>query len=328
MAHLPLSHPQKPTSVIERVVVRFAGDSGDGMQLIGSEFSRSSAVMGNDIATFPDFPAEIRAPAGSLAGVSGFQVQFSSNTVWTPGDKADVLVVMNPAALRTNLPALPKGATIIVNNAAFSALNLKKAGYASNPLEDNSLESYKIISANMTALVNNALTGLDMSTKQMGQCKNFWSLGLLYWLYSKSSEQQVSWIRQKFAKNPQSAEANVRAFNAGYLYGENTEELSQRFSVEKAHMQPGKYRSITGNQALAIGLITAAHKSERPFFLGSYPITPASDILHFLARYKRYGAQTFQAEDEISAICAAIGASYGGGFSRCNHVGARFCAEG
>lgn len=298
-----------PTSV-DRVVVRFAGDSGDGMQLTGTEFTRAAALAGNDIATFPDFPAEIRAPAGTLAGVSGFQLHFAADSIYTPGDAPDVLVAMNPAAFKVNIDDLKPGGLLIVNTDAFSKANLKKAGYAENPLD--ALDGPRVVKVPMRDHVKRALDGLGLGTKDVDRTKNFWALGLMYWLYSRPIERQLEWIQTKFAKKPTLAEANIRAFRAGHAYGETAELSGETYVVPPAAMAPGKYRRVTGNSALAMGLVAGAHKAGLPLFLGSYPITPASDILHELSRYKHFGVTTFQAEDEIAAIGAAIGASYGG----------------
>ena len=293
--------------------MRFAGDSGDGMQLTGTEFTRSAAMEArNDLATFPDFPAEIRAPAGTLAGVSGYQVNFSSREVFTSGDQPDVLVVMNPAALRVNIEDLPTGGTLIVNAGTFTKSNLEKAGYATNPLEDGTLAKFQLFSLDMTKNVQLALEGTGLSTKDIQRCKNFYALGLAYWLYSRPTERQIESIKKKFAKHPELADANVRAFTAGYNYGETTDSFTSRFLVPPAKVAPGKYRHISGNEATAIGFIAAARKAGLTLFYGSYPITPASDILHTLATYRNYGVVTFQAEDEIAAVGSAIGASFAG----------------
>ena len=302
----------KPVSELENVVIRFAGDSGDGMQLTGTEFTKSAALEGDDISTFPDFPAEIRAPAGTLAGVSGYQVHFSSQEVFTPGDQPDVLVVMNPAALRINLPDLAPGGILIVNTGTFTAQNLEKVGYKSNPLNDGSLSGYQAYAIDISRQVTLALEGVGLSAKEVARCKNFYALGLMFWLYSHPTEREEKSIRQKFQKNPQLAEANVKAFRAGYNFGETTELFTSRFLVPPAPIEPGTYRHITGNEAAAIGFVAAARLSGLPLFYGSYPITPASDILHTLSMYRHYGVTTFQAEDEIAAVTAAIGAAYAG----------------
>jgi 2-oxoglutarate ferredoxin oxidoreductase subunit alpha len=301
-----------PVEELDRVTIRFAGDSGDGMQLTGSQFTRTAAVFGNDISTLPDFPAEIRAPAGSLPGVSGFQLSFSSTDIHTPGDAPDVLVAMNPAALKTNVGDLPPGGALIVNSDAFTQQNLNKAAYASNPLSDGSLKQFNLFEIPISTLNARALEGLDMTTKQVDLTKNFFALGLMFWLYERSMDPTLRWIDEKFAKRPVIAEANRRALKAGYAFGETTELFHNRYLVPPAHLAPGTYRNITGNEATALGFLSASKLAGRSLFYGSYPITPASDILHQLSGYKQFGVRTFQAEDEIAAIGAAIGASYGG----------------
>jgi 2-oxoglutarate/2-oxoacid ferredoxin oxidoreductase subunit alpha len=302
----------KPVEQLSQVIVRFAGDSGDGMQLTGDRFTDVSAEFGNDLATAPDFPAEIRAPAGSLPGVSGFQISFSSNDIHTPGDEPDVLVAMNPAALKTNIGDLPAGGALIVNSDAFTQQNLNKAAYASNPLSDGSLKAYTTFEIPISSLNERALDGLDMTTKQKDLTKNFFALGIMFWLYERSMDPTLGWIDQKFAARPVIAEANKRALKAGYAYGETTEIFHTHYRVRPAKLPPGTYRNITGNEATALGFLVASKLAGRPLFYGSYPITPASDILHQLSGYKTFGVKTFQAEDEIAAIGAAIGASYGG----------------
>ncbi|MDP8905675.1 MAG: 2-oxoacid:acceptor oxidoreductase subunit alpha [Chloroflexota bacterium] len=297
---------------LERVTIRFAGDSGDGMQLTGSQFTRTAAVFGNDISTLPDFPAEIRAPAGSLPGVSGFQISFASSDIHTPGDEPDVLVAMNPAALRTNIGDLPPGGALIVNQDAFTPNNLKKAGYESNPLTDGSLKQYNVFEVPISTLNARALEDLELTAKQVDLTKNFFALGLMFWLYERSMEPTLRWIDNKFKARPQIAEANRRALKAGYAFGETTEMFHTTYRVAPAKLAPGTYRNITGNEATALGFVTAARLAQRELVYGSYPITPASDILHQLATYKSFGVKTFQAEDEIAAIGSAIGASYGG----------------
>jgi len=297
---------------LDRVTIRFAGDSGDGMQLTGTQFTRTAAVFGNDISTFPDYPAEIRAPAGSLPGVSGFQISFSASDIHTPGDAPDVLVAMNPAALKTNIVDVPAGAAIIVNADAFTAGNLSKAAYAANPLSDGSLKSYKVFEVPISTLNAAALEGLAMTGKQVDLTKNFFALGLMFWLYERSMEPTLAWIDQKFGARPVIAEANARALKAGYAFGDTTEMFHTTYRVAKAKLPPGIYRNITGNEATGLGFLAAAQLAKRPLFYGSYPITPASDILHQLSAYKSFGVKTFQAEDEIAAIGAAIGAAYGG----------------
>jgi len=297
---------------LDRVTIRFAGDSGDGMQLAGTQFTKTSAVLGNDISTFPDIPSEIRAPQGSLPGVSGFQVSFSSEDIFTPGDAPDVLVAMNPAALKTNLGDLPKGGILIVNENEFSEANLKKAAYASNPLEDGSLRGYRLFRVPISKLNELALTDSGLTATQIDRCKNMFSLGLMFWMYSRPLATTVRWIQEKFGKNPSVANANIAAVKAGYHYGETTEMFATHYHVPKAKLKPGLYRNITGNEATALGFLTAAKLAGRTLFYGSYPITPASDVLHELARFKRFGVKTFQAEDEIAAISSAIGAAFGG----------------
>jgi 2-oxoglutarate ferredoxin oxidoreductase subunit alpha len=309
----PLTQPDKHLEELDTVTIRFAGDSGDGMQLTGTQFTNTSAVVGNDISTLPDFPAEIRAPAGSLPGVSGFQLNFSSQDIKTPGDQPNVLVAMNPAALKVNLPDLEEGGTLIVNTDSFTADNLKYANYAANPLEDNTLAGYRVHKLPITTLNMNALKGnVELSRKEIDRSKNFFALGVLYWLYDRPMENTLNWIRAKFGKNPELAKANEIALKTGYNFADTTEVFTTHYTVKKAKIAPGKYRKITGNEATAIGFITASQLSGRPLFYGSYPITPASDILHELSRHKAFGVKTFQAEDEIAAVCAAIGASFAG----------------
>ncbi len=313
----------------EKVVIRLAGDSGDGMQLTGTEFTRSAALAGNDVATFPDFPAEIRAPAGTLAGVSGFQLHFASSAIYTPGDAPDVLVAMNPAAFKKNIGDLKPGGIVLANEDAFTSANLKKVDYAESPLDDDALnERHRVFKVAMEKQVALALDGMGLSTKEIARSKNFWALGVLYWLYNRDTERQVEWIQQKFAKKPQFAEANIKAFKAGYHYGDTTEMFGETYKVEKAKMEPGVYRNIMGNVALVTGLVTASQKAGVPLVLGSYPITPASDILHNLAKYRNYGVVTFQAEDEIAAIAASIGASYGGAIGVCSTSGPGLALKG
>ncbi|HEX7331788.1 MAG TPA: 2-oxoacid:acceptor oxidoreductase subunit alpha [Pyrinomonadaceae bacterium] len=309
----PVTQAEKNLEEVETVTIRFAGDSGDGMQLTGTQFTNTSAVVGNDISTLPDFPAEIRAPAGSLPGVSGFQLNFSSQDIKTPGDQPNVLVAMNPAALKVNLPDLEEGGTLIVNTDSFTAENLKYANYATNPLEDNSLVGYRVHKLPITTLNMNALKGnVELSRKEIDRSKNFFALGVLYWLYDRPMENTLNWIRAKFAKSPELAKANEIALKTGYNFADTTEVFTTHYTVKKAQIAPGKYRKITGNEATAIGFIAASQISGRPLFYGSYPITPASDILHELSRHKTFGVRTFQAEDEIAAVCAAIGASFAG----------------
>jgi 2-oxoglutarate/2-oxoacid ferredoxin oxidoreductase subunit alpha len=300
--------------ILSDVVIKFAGDSGDGMQLTGSQFTNNTALMGIDLATFPDFPAEIRAPQGTLPGVSGFQLRFSSDSVYTPGDAVDVLVAMNAAALKTNLTSLKKGGKIIANTDGFDAKNLRLANYpeGENPLENNSLENYTVIKMDVTKMTREALSDMSMGMKEKDRAKNMFVLGFLYWMYNRNMENTIGFLKDKFGKKPDIFESNVRVLKAGYNFGDTTETFTTTYKVEKAKMEPGVYRSIMGNQAVSYGLIAASQKSGLPLFLGSYPITPASDILHELARHKSFGVRTFQAEDEIAAITSAIGAAYGG----------------
>lgn len=304
----------KPVEQLSHVIVRFAGDSGDGMQLTGAQFTAETALLGNDISTLPDFPAEIRAPAGSLPGVSGFQLHFADHDILTPGDAPNVLVAMNPAALKTNLKDLPKGGTLIVNADAFNERNLQKAGYTSNPLEDGSLDEYQLHKVPLTTLTVGALKDVEgVTPREAERAKNMFALGLMSWLYGRPIEPTIEFLRAKFgAKRPELAEANVKALQAGYAFGETTETFAVTYEVKPAKMAPGTYRNITGNQALAYGLIAASKLSGLPLFLGAYPITPASSILEELASYKHFGVRTFQAEDEIAAAGAAVGASFGG----------------
>ncbi len=302
------------TEVLQEVVIKFAGDSGDGMQLTGSQFTNNTALLGLDLATFPDFPAEIRAPQGTLPGVSGYQLRFSSDMIYTPGDECDVLVAMNAAALKVNLKALKKGGRIIANSDGFDAKNLRLANYPDgvNPLEDDSLSNYEVIKIDVTKMTREALKDITMGTKEKDRAKNMFILGFLYWMYNRDMDNTIGFIKEKFGKKPEIYESNVRALQAGFNYGDTTEAFGVTYAVAKARMKSGTYRSIMGNQALSYGLIAFSQKSGLPLFLGSYPITPASDILHELSRQKAFGVRTFQAEDEIAGITAAIGASYGG----------------
>ena len=301
------------TEALESVAIRFAGDSGDGMQLTGGQFTATTALAGNDLATFPDYPAEIRAPAGSLFGVSGFQINFSGKEVFTPGDAADVLVAMNPAALKTNLPDLKKGGILILNTEAFSSRNLTLAKYESNPLEDHSLDAYRVFPVNISGMAEGSVEELGLPKKDAARTKNFFALGIIYWMFNRPLEHTEQWIHAKFdQRSPQIAQANVKALRAGYYYGETAEAFQHNYIVAKAELEPGHYRNITGNEALGLGFLASAELSGLGLFLGSYPITPASDILHFLSRHKNLGVRTFQAEDEIAAVCAAIGSSYAG----------------
>ena len=298
---------------LESVVIRLAGDSGDGMQLTGGQFTRTAALVGNDISTFPDFPAEIRAPAGSLPGVSSFQLNFSSHTIYTPGDAPNVLVAMNPAGLKTNIGDLEEGGILLINTDAFSKSNLNKAKYTSDPLSDGSLSRYRVFKVPISSLNTRAMEGLDMTQRQIDRCKNFWALGLLYWLYNRPLEPTLNFLEQRFkSRDPMVYEANSRALHAGYNYGETTEIFTTAYRVRKAKLPAGKYRNITGAEAAALGFVTAARLANKPLFYGSYPITPASEVLHEIAQYKNFGVKTFQAEDEISAVTSAVGAVFGG----------------
>jgi 2-oxoglutarate ferredoxin oxidoreductase subunit alpha len=303
---------EKELLQLKEVTIRFAGDSGDGMQLTGTQFSETTAWVGNDLNTLPDYPAEIRAPAGTIYGVSGFQLHFSSEDIHTPGDQPDVLVAMNPAALKKNLPELKKGGMIIVNSDSFDIKNLNLAHYDSNPLEDGSLDGYQVYQVPISSLTANALEGVKLSPKEVARAKNFFALGLMYWLFNRPIDNTVKWIHEKFAKNPEYVEGNEKALRAGYNYGEMTELFTARYTVEPAKLPKGIYRSISGNEATALGFLAASVKSGLPLFLGSYPITPASEIIQYLSTYKNFGVKTFQAEDEISGITTAIGASFAG----------------
>jgi 2-oxoglutarate ferredoxin oxidoreductase subunit alpha len=305
---------QRKEEVLSDIVIKFAGDSGDGMQLTGSQFTNNTALLGIDLATFPDFPAEIRAPQGTLPGVSGYQLRFSSDAIYTPGDLCDVLVAMNAAALKTNLKAIKPGGRIIANVDGFDSKNLRLANYPEgiNPLDDGSLESFELIRMDVTKMTREALKDITLGTKEKDRAKNMFVLGFLYWMYSRDMDSTLKFLNEKFGKKDEILNANLRALQAGYNYGDTTETFTTRYKVEKAKMKPGNYRSIMGNQALSLGLVAASQKSGLPLFLGSYPITPASDILHELSRFKNFGVKTFQAEDEIAGISAAIGAAYGG----------------
>jgi 2-oxoglutarate ferredoxin oxidoreductase subunit alpha len=305
----------------DSVVIRFAGDSGDGMQLTGGQFTSETAMLGNDLSTFPDFPAEIRAPAGSLPGVSGFQLHFADHDILTPGDQPDVLVAMNPAALKTNLKDLVKGGTLIVNKDAFTERNLDKAGYAANPLEDGSLGEFQVHDVGLTSMTLEALREIDVTKREAERAKNMFALGLMSWLFHRPTEGTLAFLEKKFAKAPNIRDANVKAFQSGYAFGETTETFAVSYEVKPATLAPGTYRNITGNQALAYGLIAASKLSGLPLFLGAYPITPASAILEELARHKSFGIRTFQAEDEIAAVGAAVGASFGGALGICTSAG-------
>ncbi len=302
----------KQVQIVEDVTVRFAGDSGDGMQLTGSQFTDTTASLGTDVGTLPDFPAEIRAPAGSLAGVSGFQIHFSSNDIQTPGDSPDVLVAMNPAALKVNLKDLKPNATIIVNTNAFDVKNLKLANYDVNPLDDGSLSGYNVIPVELSKMTVTALEGLSLSPKEKDKCKNFFALGLMYWMYNRPIEMTLKWLETKFKKKPEILEANQRALKSGYYFGETTEIFTTRYDVKPAKLPKGIYRNVSGNEAVALGFVAASLRAGIPLFLGSYPITPASEILQELSKYKDFGVVTFQAEDEIAGIASAIGAAFTG----------------
>jgi 2-oxoglutarate ferredoxin oxidoreductase subunit alpha len=304
---------ERQNEVLENVIIKFAGDSGDGMQLTGTQFTNTAALFGNDVSTFPDFPAEIRAPQGTLAGVSGYQLHFGSVEIYTPGDYCDVLVAMNSAALKANLRFLRKSGTVIVNTDGFDPKNLRLAGYGDkNPLEDGTLEHFRLIKLDVTKMTRSALEGSGLGVKEIDRAKNMFVLGFLYWMYNRNMEHTLKFIEEKFSKKPEIRDANIKVLKAGYNFGETAEEFSTRYTINPAKIASGTYRNIMGNQAVAIGLIAASQKSGLPLFLGSYPITPASDILHELSRHKNYNVKTFQAEDEIAAIASAIGASFGG----------------
>jgi 2-oxoglutarate ferredoxin oxidoreductase subunit alpha len=304
--------PPRKREILDSAVIRFCGDSGDGMQITGSQFTNTSAIFGNDLATFPDFPAEIRAPAGTLPGVSGFQVQFGSKDVFTPGDSVDALIAMNPAALKMNVADLRTNGILIVNVDDFKEPDLKKAQMTQNPLEDHSLEGYRLFPVELTKLTRAALRDLGLDAKSMDRCKNFFALGMCYWLYNRSMDSTLRWLDEKFGKKPVLAEANKLAMKAGYAYCDATEAFQTSYEVPPAKLAPGFYRNISGNSAMALGFVAAARQAKLPLFQGSYPITPASDILHELSMYKEFGVMTFQAEDEIAAIASVIGAAYGG----------------
>ncbi|MDE2040343.1 MAG: 2-oxoacid:acceptor oxidoreductase subunit alpha [Elusimicrobia bacterium] len=304
--------PEAAVEELEAVTIRFAGDSGDGIQLTGMQFTTATALAGNDLSTLPDYPAEIRAPAGTLPGVSGYQIHFSSREVLTPGDAPDVLVAMNPASLKANLKDLKKGGILLVNTDSFTPQNLTKVQYAKNPLEDGSLSEFRLIPVELSRLTGNALSGLALTKVQVERCKNFFALGMMFWLYDRPMESTLKWIGEKFKKTPLLVEANTKALHAGNAYAETAEIFGSHYKVRKAPIVPGVYRNITGNQAAALGMVAASQVSGLPLFYGTYPITPASDILHELSKHKNFGVRTFQAEDEIAAVGAAIGASFGG----------------
>ena len=319
---------EKNVEKIESVVIRFAGDSGDGMQLMGDRFTNTSALVGNDLGTFPDFPAEIRAPAGSLAGVSAFQLQFSSKDIFTPGDHLDVLVAMNPAALKMHINDLKTGGILIANKSTFTAKNLKMAGWESNPLEDDSLMDYMLYDVEISRLLANATEDMDITSKTVERSKNFFGLGLLYWMYGRPIEPTIEWLKKKFKKRPELIEANTRALKTGYNFGDITESFATQYEVGPAPFESGTYRNIVGNYATGLGLLAAAQSSGLPLFFGGYPITPASDILHQLSHYRNYGVKTFQAEDEIAGVGSAIGASFTGNLSITASSGPGICLKG
>jgi 2-oxoglutarate/2-oxoacid ferredoxin oxidoreductase subunit alpha len=308
----PDEHPAKPVKELSQAAVRFAGDSGDGMQLAGSQFTSTSAVFGNDVATFPDYPAEIRAPLGTLAGVSGFQINFASRHIYTPGDRVDVLVAMNPAALKACLGDLVEGGVVVVNADEFTESNLEKAQYAANPLQTGELSRYQVYQVPVTQQTLEAVKETGLGPKDAGRCRNFYALGVLYWLFDRPLDPTLRWINGKFGKAPAVARANTLALQAGYAFGETAEMFTVRFRVRPAKLQPGTYRSLTGNQATALGLVTAGRLANKPLFYGSYPITPASEILHELSSFKNFDVRVFQAEDEIAAMCSVVGAAFAG----------------
>ena len=313
---------------LESVVIRFSGDSGDGMQLTGTQFSNTSAMMGNDLSTFPDFPAEIRAPQGTVAGVSGFQVNIGSSEINTPGDEPDVLVAMNPAALKANIKSLKKGGTVIANIDAFTDSNFKKCGYETNPLKTHAMEEYKVIEANITTQTMEALKELEIDKKSKGRCKNFYALGITYFMFGRDLDTTIKWVEQNFKKYPELVEANIKALKAGRNYAETIETVISNYEIPAAKITPGTYRHINGNTATAWGFIQAAEAANLSLYLGSYPITPASDILHELSKHKNFGIKTFQAEDEIAAISSSIGASYAGALSLTTSSGPGIALKG
>ena len=318
----------KTVRELDAVTIRFCGDSGDGMQLAGTQFTNTSALFGNDVSTLPDFPAEIRAPAGTLAGVSGFQLRFSSHEIYTPGDEVDVLIAMNPAALKANLEDLADQGSLVINEDEFTPSNLKKAGYESNPLEDGSLEKYQAHMIKITSMNKEALKDSPIGAKAINRCKNFFALGLVYWLYGRPMEPTLNWITQKFGKMPEVADANATALKTGYYFGETTESFAVQHIVPEAKIEPGRYRKIMGNEALALGFVTAAELAGKKLFLGSYPITPASTILEELNRFKHHGVKTFQAEDEIAAMTSIIGAAFTGALSLTSTSGPGLALKG
>ena len=325
----PVNASDRPVENISSATVRLAGDSGDGMQLTGSQLTNTSALAGNDVATFPDFPAEIRAPRGTRAGVSGFQVQFASEDIFTPGDQLAPLVVMNAAAYITNIGDLRKGGTLVVNTDSFTDKDFRLADIAENPLDDPDLENnYRVIKIGMTTLTRAAVEELELSTKIADRCKNFFAMGFIYWLYGRDLQPTLTFIEQKFGNKPEISGANERALKAGWNFGETTESALSTYHVTPAKLEPGTYRNIMGNQALALGCVTAARLSGKELFLGSYPITPASDILHELSRHKHFGVRTFQAEDEIAAVCSTIGAAFGGAMAMTTSSGPGIALKG
>ena len=318
---------KKPVLEATAVTIRFAGDSGDGMQLTGDQFTDTAAVMGNDFATLPDFPAEIRAPAGTLPGVSSFQIQFSKDIIFTAGDQCDVLVTMNPAALKVNIPNLKKGGLIFLNESSFDEAHLKKAGWKADPLTDNTLKDFQVIRVPLSSLTANALKDHPLKMSEVERCKNFFALGMVFWLYNRTMDHTIEWVKKRFAKRPEIVNANIAAIKAGYNYADITEALPARYQVRGAKLEPGTYRKITGYEATAIGFVTAAYLANKTLFYGSYPITPASNILHELAQFKHFGVKTFQAEDEIAAVGAAIGASFGGQIGLTGTSGPGLCLK-
>lgn len=317
----------KEIKEISAITVRFAGDSGDGMQLAGDQFTDTTAVMGNDFATLPDYPAEIRAPVGTLPGVSSFQIQFSDSVIFTPGDISDVLVAMNPAALKVNIPHIKKGGLIIVNESVFNDANLRKANWKSNPLQDETLKDYSLIKIPLSELTKNALKEFPIKLTEVERCKNFFALGIMFWLYSRSLEHTIDWISKKFAKKPEMVSANIAALKAGYNFADIAEVFPSQYHIKQSDLEPGTYRKIMGNEAAAIGFIAAARLAKKTLFYGTYPITPASDILHLLAKHKNFDVKTFQAEDEIAAVGAAIGASFGGEIGMTGTSGPGMCLK-
>lgn len=318
---------KKPVLEAVSITVRFAGDSGDGMQLAGDQFTDTAAVMGNDFATLPDFPAEIRAPAGTLPGVSSFQIQFSKDIIFTPGDLCDVLIAMNPAALKVNIPNVKKGGLVFINESVFDEAHIKKAGWKTDPLADDTLKNFQVIKVPLSMLTANALKDHPLKMSEVERCKNFFALGIVFWLYDRTMDHTIRWIQSKFAKRPEIVAANIVALKAGYNYADITEALPAQYHIKQADLEPGVYRKITGYEAIAIGFVAAAQLANKTLFYGSYPITPASNILHELSRYKNFGVKTFQAEDEIAAIGSAIGASFGGQLGLTGTSGPGICLK-